>query len=220
MTDSNEIGLHFQCLRCGKCCHEVPKEDLDEEERAKTDDSKSYKRIPVFADEADRLEKLAQERNVPLRLIEDLVFPDTKNKKILVLTYRILLDNPKKVCPFYEENKGCSINEFKPLACRAYPLALKTEDAFNTRMNIDPLCLFTEQNREVLEKITANQLKKIYGADFILAMGLLKRSKQAIMTLMERQQLGQVEIPIKIDAKDYDRYLKEWDREILFCNLN
>jgi Fe-S-cluster containining protein len=208
------MDLQFRCLRCGKCCHEVPKDEI-KEEFADKKDGQGFKRIPLFTEEADRLEELAKNMNVPLRIIEDLVFPDTKNKKILVLTYRILLDNENKVCPFFDEKTGCRINAQKPLACQAYPLALKTEDAFNMRINIDPLCQFTINHRDELERINFSSLLKIYDEEFLLAKNLLKRSKKSIMNLMEKQQLGEIEIPLKIDGKLYDQYLKEWDRQII-----
>jgi len=208
------MEVHFSCLRCGKCCHEVPEEEIEDEFRDKVP-NKAFKRIPLFAEEADRLEQYAKERNIDLHLIEDLVFPDIKNKKILVLTYRIMLDNKEKVCPFFITDKGCSINEYKPLACKVYPLALKTEDAFNMKITIDPLCKFTIENRGNLERIDFKHLLEIYDVEFGLAKNLLKRSKQAIISLMEKQQTGEVEIPQKIDPIEYDKYLKEWDRVIL-----
>jgi Fe-S-cluster containining protein len=203
---TNKENVEFSCLRCGKCCHEVI---LDE------DGTKGYKRIPLFLEEADRLENLAKDRGVPLKIIEDLVFPDVKNKKILVLTYRIMLENDAQCCPFYAEACGCTINEVKPLACRAFPLALKTEDAFNMRINIDPTCGFTEKYRDQLENITADELKKKYPIEYLLAKDLLIRSKRSIMNLMEKQATGAVEIPLQINGKDFDQYLKEWDREML-----
>jgi Fe-S-cluster containining protein len=206
--------LKFRCMCCGKCCHEVPKDEI-QDEYANDENNNAYKRIPLFNEEADRLEKLAEEMDVPLRIIEDLVFPDIKNQKILVLTYRILLDNPDQCCPFYNNEIGCRINDQKPLACRAYPLALKTEDAFNMRINIDPLCQFTIDHREELEQIDFPKLVNVYDIEMELAKDLLNRSKQSILNLMEKQQLGEIEIPINVDVNDYNRYLNEWEREAI-----
>ena len=114
----------YVCLKCGRCCHEVKG----------SEDDPTYKRIPLYPEEADRLEAIAKERNIPLRIIEDVVFPDAKNHKILVMTYRIMLDNEEQVCPFHDPKTGCTIHDKKPLACKAYPLALKTEDAFNSKI--------------------------------------------------------------------------------------
>lgn len=198
-------SLKFRCLQCGRCCHEVqgPKDDP------------TYKRIPLYPEEADKLEKLAIERNIPLRMIEDLVFPDEKNKKILVVTYRILLDNEEKVCPFHQVGVGCTIHDQKPLACQAYPLSLSTEDAFNMKISIDPLCEFTNQNREIIEKINYEQLKSIYDIEFVLAKKHLARNKQLLLNLNIKEREGRIHIPRQINNDNFNKYLKEWDREPL-----
>ncbi len=62
----------YKCRKCGTCCHEVPGEFV--------------KRIPIYPDEADILIEIAKERGIDFKIIEDLVFPDVKNHKILVIT--------------------------------------------------------------------------------------------------------------------------------------
>jgi Fe-S-cluster containining protein len=199
------VQVSFNCLKCGRCCHEIPG----------TLDDQSYKRIPLYPEEADRLEDLAKKRDIKLRIIEDLVFPDIKNKKILVLTWRIMLDNAEQVCPFYQADTGCTIHDQKPLACQAYPLAIKSEDAFNMKIEIAPLCLFTEENRANLESITYADFVKIYAEEFKLAKKLLARNKEAIMNLMGKERLQEIEIPRKISTEDFDKYLKNWERDVL-----
>ena len=114
------MSLKYTCWKCGLCCHEI------------VVNNEGYKkRIPLFPEEADRLIKLAKERAISFKIIEDLVFPDILNKKIIVITWKILLDNPEKSCPFYIPKEGCSIHEIKPLACKAFPLALERIDSFN-----------------------------------------------------------------------------------------
>lgn len=197
MTD-----LKFECLMCGKCCHEVQGNENDP----------TYKRIPLYPEEAIRLEKLADEHGIELHLIEDVVFPDIKNSKILVLTWRILLDNSDKVCPFHNKNKGCIIQEYKPLSCLAYPLAVQTIDAFNTKIQIDPLCKFTIINYDDLKGINSNNIRKIYSEEYKRAQNLLIRNKRAQYNLIALEREGKIEIPRKIDNNDYNRYLKEWER--------
>lgn len=196
------MSLEFQCLKCGRCCHEIP--DIDGEN--------SYKRIPLYPEEADRLVQIAKQRNVDFRIKEDLVFPDVKNQKILVLTWRILLDNKNKVCPFYSSDVGCTIHDQKPLACQAFPLAIKSEDAFNMRIDIDPLCEFTIVHRDSLEDLTFDKFKIIYAEEFRLAKGLLARNKSAIMELTGKERLGEIEIPRKISVEDFNKYLNDWER--------
>lgn len=197
--------LKFRCMQCGRCCHEV---------QGPADDP-TYKRIPLYPEEADRLERLAKERGVPLRMIEDLVFPDDLNKKILVLTYRILLDNEEKVCPFHQPGVGCTIHDQKPLACKAYPLSLRTEDAFNMKISIDPLCKFTEAHRDLIENLNYADFKSVYDEEFVLAKQHLARNKQLILELNIKEREKKIHIPREIDNSDFDRYLKEWDREYL-----
>ncbi len=153
---------------CGKCCHEVPF----------VEDECSYKRIPLYPEEANRLENIAKERGIELHLIEDLVFPDELNQRIILVTWRILLDNKEKVCPFHQKGKGCTIHDQKPLACKSYPLALQTIDAFNTKIEIDPLCEFTIQNRDALEKANAKDISEIYGGEFENVTKHLERNKK------------------------------------------
>ena len=87
--------LKYKCLRCGQCCFEIK-------------DSPEIKRIPLYPEEVDKLIKIAEKKLIQeFKVIEDLVFPDSKNKKILVITYRIFLDNTKSHCPFYLQEKGC-----------------------------------------------------------------------------------------------------------------
>jgi Fe-S-cluster containining protein len=192
----------FRCLMCGTCCHEVPQ----------VDDEPTYKRIPLYPEELIRLEKLAEERGIELRTIEDVVFPDVKNKRILVLTYRILLDNEEKVCPFHDPKVGCTIQELKPLACYAYPLAVKTLDAFNMEIQIDPLCKFTIENYTNLKGIDGNSIKIIYDTEYNRAKRMLVRNKKAIFNIKILEKEGKIHIPDKIDISDFNRYLKEWDR--------
>ncbi|MHA1871649.1 MAG: YkgJ family cysteine cluster protein [Promethearchaeota archaeon] len=198
-------NLKFECLRCGLCCHEVPN----------AEEEKAYKRIPLYPEEADRLEKLAKKLNIELHIIEDIVFPDIKNQKIAVLTYRILLDNKEHVCPFYDTKKGCLIQDQKPLACFAYPLAIKTIDAFHMEIQIDPLCSFTEKYYDNLSGLNAEEIKKVYSTEWERAKNMLKRNKRAILHLMALEKEGKIKIPKSITKEDYNKYLKDWDRVIL-----
>lgn len=194
--------LNFQCLMCGKCCHEVPGSENDP----------TYKRIPLYPEEANRLEGIAKENELEFHMIEDVVFPDVMNQKILVLTWRIMLDNEEQVCPFHDKDKGCTIQSKKPLACLAYPLALQTIDAFNMKIQIDPLCKFTDLHYADLKGINAKQLEATYEEEFKHARNMLNRNKRAILHLKILEREGKIKIPEKIDNQDFDKYLKEWER--------
>jgi Fe-S-cluster containining protein len=194
--------LKYSCLNCGTCCSEVPG----------SMEYPTYKRIPLYPDEADRLIEIAKQRGVPFYIIEDLVFPDDQNKKILVVTWRIKLDNQKKQCPFHDEN-GCQVHDIKPIACRAYPLAIKQEDAFKSKISIDPLCNWVVENYDVLSNIDFKQLKEIFPIEFSHAQNHLKRNKKIMLKLKQLENEQKIKIFRKISSEKFDKYLKEWDRE-------
>ena len=97
--------LRYSCMKCGICCYEI--------------EGPETKRIPLYPEEVNRLIEIAKEKNLNFNVIEDLVFPDILNRKIIVITYKIIL-NSNGHCPFYEEKEGCIIQDAKPLACSAY----------------------------------------------------------------------------------------------------
>jgi Fe-S-cluster containining protein len=195
----------FECVQCGSCCRE------DRE----YGDQYGYKRIPLYPEEAVRLERLAEDNEIELHLIEDIVFPDTKNSRIQVLTYRILLDNDEKRCPFLKNGKDCIINERKPRACLAYPLSVKNEDAFTMRIEIDPLCEYTVRNLAKLQQLDDALLQTVYPAEYGHAMEMLKRNKRAVFKLLALEKEGKIVIPKNIERSDYTRYLQTWERQEL-----
>jgi len=184
---------------CGTCCHEVPGDYV--------------KRIPIYPDEADKLIEIAKNNNIDFKIIEDLVFPDIKNEKILILTYRIKLDNEKKECPFFNQQSGCTVHKFKPLACQAYPLALKRIDAFNFEISIDPLCNFIIENYEVLEHMDLPKLKQIFNDEYPKAENFYRKNKKLIFKIRKLEAIKKIEIPRKISLDEFNTYLQEWERE-------
>ena len=194
------MTLNYKCNMCGTCCHEVPG-DL------------YVKRIPIYPDEADNLIDIAKERDVEFKIIEDLVFPDTKNEEILILTYRIRLDNENQCCPFYNKNRGCSIQNIKPLACQAYPLALKQVDAFNFEISIDPLCFFVVQNYVELKSLDLKKLKEIFKEEYPKAEKFYRKNKKLIFKIRKLEAEKKIEIPPQIKIEDFNNYLKNWERK-------
>jgi Fe-S-cluster containining protein len=189
---------------CGTCCHEVPGDYL--------------KRIPIYPDEADKLIEIAKERNIEFKIIEDLVFPDIKNKKILVLTYRIKLDNEDQVCPFYNKQNGCSVHDTKPLACQAYPLALKQVDAFNFEISIDPLCYFVIENYDDLKNLDLETLKEIFKEEYPKADKFYQKNKNLIFKIRKLEATKKIEIPREIDLEEFNSYLQKWERKDISIN--
>lgn len=193
---------HYKCKMCGTCCHEVPGDYV--------------KRIPIYPDEADKLIEIAKERKIEFKIIEDLVFPDVKNEKILILTYRIRLDNKNQACPFYNDQKGCNVHDSKPLACQAYPLALKRVDAFNFEISIDPLCNFVIQNYSELENLDLEKLKEIFIEEYPKAEKFYRKNKKLIFKIRKLEALKQIEIPRQISLEEFNRYLQSWERIDIF----
>jgi Fe-S-cluster containining protein len=110
--------------------------------------------------------EIAKKKGIAFKIIEDLVFPDILNKKILVVTYKIRLDNETQGCPFYDKKNGCSVQEIKPLACKAYPLALKQVDAFNFEISIDPLCNYVIRYYNFLKNTDFDNIKEIFRDEY------------------------------------------------------
>jgi Fe-S-cluster containining protein len=193
------MSLKYKCKLCGTCCHEVPGDYV--------------KRIPLYPDEVDNLIKVAKDRDIEFKVIEDLVFPDVKNEKILILTYRIRLDNETQGCPFYNKNSGCTVHDTKPLACQAYPLSLKRIDAFNFEIAIDPLCNFVIKNYNELEDLDLEKLKKIFKEEYPKAEKFYRKNKKLIFKIRKLEVTSKIEIPRQVSLDEFNEYLKKWDRQ-------
>ncbi len=191
-------NLKYICLKCGVCCFEIPGD--------------YQKRIPLYPEEVENLIVIAKERNIRFQVIEDLVFPDILNKKIIVITYKIKLDNENKCCPFYSEEKGCTIQEIKPMACKAYPLSLKQEDAFHFQISIDPLCNYVLKYYNELTNINLNQIKAIFNEEYKNAELHLKKNKKLILKIKQLEHLNKIKILREITIDQFNDYLKKWDR--------
>jgi len=188
-------------MKCGTCCHEIP-------------ECPGAKRIPLYPDEVDKLVDFAKEKGINFKVIEDLVFPDILNKKILVITYKIILDNESKGCPLYNKNSGCIVQKFKPFACQAYPLSLKQIDAFKSELTIDPLCNFVIANRDELKKYTDMQdLRIIFLDEFPKAEKFLKKNKKLQFKIRKLEAENKIKIAREITLEEYNKALKEWERE-------
>jgi len=191
-------NLKYRCLKCGTCCHEIP-------------DYPGAKRIPLYPEEVDSLIEIAKERGIKFAVKEDLVFPDELNSRILVLTYRIILD-PLGHCPFFTPNQGCSIHERKPYACKAYPLSLKNLDAFNYEITIDPLCNFIISNYESLKEIDINDLKKIFFDEYPKAEKFFKKNKKLQLKIRKLEEGKKIKITRSISIDEFNKALESWER--------
>lgn len=193
--------LKYRCMKCGICCYEVEENELG-----------YRKRIPLYPEEVDELIDLAKKYEIEFKVIEDLVFPDIINKNILVLTFKICLDNPKACCPFYDQEEGCTIHEKKPLACKAYPLALKRIDSFNMELSIDPLCNFVSKNYNELKNISLNKIKEIFEIEYPNVERFYRKNKSLILKIRQLEFENKIKITREISLDDFNKALKEWDR--------
>ncbi|MEJ2279437.1 MAG: YkgJ family cysteine cluster protein [Candidatus Lokiarchaeota archaeon] len=188
--------LIYKCEQCGKCCYDV--------------EGGYNKRIPLYPQEVDKLIEVAKSREIPFQVVEDLVFPDILNKKILVLTYRILLNNPKKRCPFYEDDIGCTVHEIKPLSCQAYPLSIKQEDAFNFKISIDPYCKFVDKHYDIIKKSSKEMIERIFKNEYKNAEKHLKKNKKLILKIKELEYKKKIEIARKISINEFDKMVASY----------
>ena len=198
----------FECTRCGKCCHEY---QLENDEGVKS--------IHVFIDELEKLETFALKNQVDIKFLEGVIFPDTMNNKILVITYRVILDAPGECCPFFDEITGCRVNSIKPLVCRAYPIARKRSDAYHDTFYIDPYCQFVEMEEEYLKQVDEEGIKSIFPCEYEKSKELMEKNQALMLCLNQLKAQGLIEIPEQVSTKEFNRYLLEWDREFLtdFC---
>jgi Fe-S-cluster containining protein len=186
-------------MKCGTCC-------------SLNFSSADYiKRIPLYPEEVDKLIEIAKRRQIPLKVKEDLVFPDILNKKILVLTYRFILTENDH-CVFYDPKIGCTIHEIKPFACQAYPLALKRIDAFNLEITIDSTCNWVEKHHNKLKNIDYNKIKIIFNEGFKNAEAFLRKNKKLQLHLRRMEAENKIKIARQISLEDFNIALKNWKR--------
>ncbi len=190
--------LQYECIKCGMCCFEIK-------------NNPGEKRIPLYPDEVDFLIEKAKESRLEFKVIEDLVFPDVLNQKILILTYKIML-NPLGCCPFYDKNRGCTVHDVKPLACQAYPLSLKRIDAFNFQISIDPMCNFVKGNYKILKKVDLEGLLKIFKDEYPKAEKFFRKNKRLMLKIIKLECENKIKIARQISIEDFDKALKDWDR--------
>lgn len=200
------MSIKYTCQKCGTCCHEVEGKELG-----------YIKRIPLYPEEVDKLINIAKERGIYFKVIEDLVFPDVENKTVYVVTYRILLDNENQCCPFYNNEKGCMVHNIKPLACQAYPLALKHIDAFNFQISIDPLCNFVVDEYNLLKEADLEKLKDIFEYEFPKAEKFFRKNKKLMFRIRQLEFENKIKIARKISIEDFNDALNEWDRVEINC---
>lgn len=193
--------MKFECLRCGSCCHEY-----------EFADGANIKRIPIFPEELDELEAFAREKSIKIKFLEDVVFPETKHKKIIVVTYKVVLEGVEKCCPFFQESTGCMVNRIKPLACKAYPLAQKKVDAYSQELNIDPYCRFIEKHEAQCRQANIEVIKNMFDSELDFSGRLMKKNQEIILKIKQLTVEGKILIPDTVSLEELDTWLRTWDR--------
>ena len=191
-------------MRCGTCCHEY-----------EFADATSIKRIPVFIDELDKLESFATENDIKIKFLEDVVFPDINNEKIIVITYKIVLEGDERCCPFFLPDIGCQVNTFKPLACKAYPIAQKKVDAYHISIDLDPYCVFVENHDDEARNLSEMEIEMAFPSEYHESKRLMEKNQQIILKIKQLTHQGRINIPETVTPEDLDAWLQSWDREYL-----
>jgi Fe-S-cluster containining protein len=204
----------FKCARCGLCCAKPIIEEVENKD--------IYKKIPIYPEEAELLEELAKENNVPLRMIEDIdaCIPDTKNKKIIVTRYTIIIDDEdNNRCPF-SIGENCSIYDNRPLVCRAYPISMRELDAFQREIFIDDDCTGIKELRKTVDfsKFNMDDIKAYFPIEYRIAVKLFDKEKQIMFKLKEWQHDKKINLNTKLSVEEFDVALREWDRIDLFTD--
>ncbi len=185
------------------------------------------KKIMLFPEEVAFLEKQAVELDQRLAVLEDLVFPDVKNRIILVASYRLYLEIlPSKACGFMRpENHWCRIQELlgfekKPLVCQAYPIAIKIVDATTREYFLDTGCPFIEENVIAYERMkdlktvaeVEGFLRENFPAEFRAANQIVNRLAWIPLRLRQLEQEGKIRVPDEFSAEEWAEALPSWDR--------
>jgi Fe-S-cluster containining protein len=190
----------FTCTRCGLCCHYPPAPAPGEEP--------VEKKICVYPEEARVLERIAGERGVQLRLLEDLVMPDVQNKR--------------NACPFYAEDRDptspgkhlarCTIHAERPLACRAYPLAVRRLDSFTQKFFIDPDCPAIQAQLAAFKGIKPEEVTMAFPTEKAWAQKQDAREQAVFLEVRCLAQQGKARIPENFPNADYEVALRDWER--------
>ncbi|MBN2151679.1 MAG: hypothetical protein JW839_09550 [Candidatus Lokiarchaeota archaeon] len=205
--------MHFKCNGCATpCCATREGED---------------KKIMLFPEEVAFLEHQAVELARPFAVLEDMIFPDIKNRVILVGSYRIYLEMlPSNACGFMrQENHWCMIQELlgleqKPLVCQAYPIAIKTVDATTKEYFLDTGCPFIEEHVVAYARMkdlttvveVEGFLRENFPVEFRAANQIVNRLAWIPLRLRQLEQEGKIQVPDEFTAEEWAEALPAWDR--------
>lgn len=131
--------MKFSCVQgCSDCC--IYREYYPSKEFGKIG-------VLLLPEEKNRVERLANERNIAVRILPRLAVGNDGPERIIAYQMMGKKDDGD-LCPFLDEDGrsphgglACSVYGDRPLACRAYPVI----DAGKTAA-LDPHCQFCKQH--------------------------------------------------------------------------
>ncbi|MHA1339641.1 MAG: YkgJ family cysteine cluster protein [Promethearchaeota archaeon] len=200
----NFLGKNlFNCMRCGLCC---------------TNKFKSRKEIYVYPDEAEVLVVLAFQNKISAKIKEDLVFPDIKNKILIVARYKIAFNND--FCPFLQDNI-CKIYDNRPLCCRAFPLIVSETNSGNFKIELEDLCESLKiANIKKEAFLTQEDYKKYFPIELKYAKEVFRKEKAIMMQLQKMQAKSKINLGFNMSRDEYANALRKWEKIDLFTDLN
>lgn len=204
--------MKFACAAgCVSCCSSGEGDD---------------KKILVFPEEVALLEGLAVDLGrEKFAVIEDLVFPNVKGQTVLVATYKLYFIHDS-TCAFLDKSEGkCTIHDSKPLACKAYPIAIKTIDAISKEYFLDTGCQAIQNHLDFYATVKEFSdvpaveafLCEHFPAELEAAKRMRDRMGWISLRLRQREYLGDLQMPEDdFSVVDFEEALENWKREDLF----
>ena len=167
--------MKFQCLRCGTCCCPI-------------NEVNKTRYIPIYLDEIDRILLFAKKFNKKIILKPDLIYPDIKNKQLIISTFEMVI---KEKCEFFEN--GCLIYENRPITCKAYPVMVWRENAHRTLLHIDPKCNFVLKN-PIIYEYNFSELTKIFSNEYKYATEIMKKGQEILYKILQLEMDNKIDI--------------------------
>ena len=163
----------FKCLACGFCCTHADK------------DFSARRYIPIFYNEINHLNELAEKLDVYIEIIPDLMYPDSLNNVYIVTTYSLTFPD---ICGFFDKKIGCLIYEDRPLTCKSYPLSLFREDGLRKMLKVETSCKFVGKNIDLTLNKDFNELKEFFPYEYEIALQILIKGKEILTKIVQLEK--------------------------------
>ena len=94
-------------------------------------------------------------------------------------------------------------------------MALKQIDAFNFQISVDPLCHYVNSQYDLLKNASFSTMKEIFKNEYPNAQNHLKKNKKLMLKIKQLEFKNKIKISRQISLEDFNKNLKEWEREEL-----